>query len=297
MSNEVDLNKLYIKLFNRNIDDDGLRTYSRLMKHKSLKDIEKILKNSEEYKSKTKQHDLINLVTKHNLTCELFEGNVAIFSHYATQKFQYVNTTLSYLSEYFDTICILTNDVSLFEGCCHNVFHVDEKCDFNNVRAWLCSHILSLKPTKLCVCNDSFVIDINIAKRLKTFISDEVCPDVDLIGLTDSYQHSYHIQAYFMVFNTCRAIRSFVYLILSRNLYSKESNIDFEILISKYFLQKGYKFYSLYNVRNRAHNCCAYEYREVYITTGIIKRQHFLRKYGEFNADLQFIDETKHLYC
>ena len=216
---------------------------------------------------------------------------------------------LTEMNKYYDIIVICTNK--------REIQNIPEKCiciqteqnamrDFGLwIRVLLEMNIM--KYEKLALVNDS----IKRLGPMSLFIQDIRTSQSDLAGVTNSYERSYHLQSYFLEFQSTKGLLlllSWLYTsILPKIEYyvlaEKDTIInDFEVGLSKYFVQNNAKLYAAYPIeklnkvapvfsRNRNTNASYFFWdRLLLLNCPFIKkaREHypdedkFLAKYQDF---------------
>jgi rhamnosyltransferase len=138
--------------------------------------------------------------------------------------------------------------------------------------------------SQIALINDSCYI----VKDLSIF-NDKY--DCDVWGITDSIEITYHIQSYFLVYRTQKAIRSlftffdtFVVDSLKAN-FSKRDLVDvWEVGMSRYLLSQNLKLHSLYKYKKQYFNLsyCATDYLYSIGCPLIKKKNIHNKKYFEF---------------
>jgi len=217
---------------------------------------------------------------------------IAIYSHYSDrgELESYNWLTIESIEHYFDYVFILTNTPNEWNlhSLNHNKFFLlnyNMKSDFRNYGTFIMqtSHKLA-NASCLSLINDSFVIvDVNafgccIKNLFETKLSSH-----DFIGLTSSHENQFHVQSYFLCFNSPILQRILDYFKTTGLPKNHGGAISlYELGMSSYLINQGvscFAFVSNNEMKTPFNTTCC-KWKEVLNETGIIKRQHFLKKYA-----------------
>jgi hypothetical protein len=222
-----------------------------------------------------------------------FSGKrVAIYSHYSERDEveSYNILTLECIEHYFDYIIILTN-------CPHkwnlsypdyNKFHLlayNLKSDFRNYGLFIMQTAATLKhAARLCFMNDSFVVvDVGaFGSSIKHLFEPDGEPH-DFAGLTSSHECVFHLQSYFMCFNAPTVGDIVSYFEMQGLPANHQAAISqYELGITGHLMNKGHSqpfaVVSNNDMRIPLNTTCC-KWATVLQNIGIIKRQHFFKKY------------------
>ena len=220
------------------------------------------------------------------------DKRVIIYSHYSDKNDveMYNLLTIECVQHYFDYIIILTNCPNKWNihspnyNKCH-LLNYNMKSDFRNYGVFIMQTAKTLmNASRLCLINDSFVIvDVNVFGYCMKCLFDGDNMSHDFIGLTSSYENVYHVQSYFMCFNstTVPAILSYFE---TRGLPTNHETAisQYELGITSYLVDKGFSSFAIVSNDDMRHplntTCC--KWSTVLKDVGIIKRQHFFKKYA-----------------
>jgi hypothetical protein len=228
------------------------------------------------------------------------DKRVAIYSHYSSSNEveSYNLLTIEGIQHYFDCIIVLTNCPNKWNIQSPNynkiyLLNYNMKSDFRNYGVFIMQTELSLRNAAcICLVNDSFVVvDVNaFGRTIKRIFNDELA-SYDFIGLTSSYENVFHIQSYFILFNASTLNHVMDYF----KTHGLPDNHDgaiskYELGISLYLINHGFSQFSFVSNNEMKHpfNTTCIKWAEVLNEIGIIKRQHFLKKYA--NKSMSNID-------
>ena len=228
-----------------------------------------------------------------------FKGKrVMIYSHYSEndEVESYNLLTLECIEHYFDYIIILTNCPNKWSlhHPDYNKYHLlayNMKSDFRNYGLFIMQTAKTLvHASQLCLMNDSFiVVDVNAfgccIKRL--FEHESGSSSHDFVGLTSSHEYVYHVQSYFMCFNasTVPAVISYF------EKHGLPSNhhaaiAQYELGITAHLTSLGFSSCAIVSNNDMRYplntTCC--KWSVVLQEVGIVKRQHFFKKYPYITA-------------
>ena len=222
-----------------------------------------------------------------------FRGKrVMLYSHYSeSNEVQDYNVlTIECMHHYFDYIIILTNCPNKWNmlspnyNQCH-LLNYNMKSDFRNYGVFIMQLETSLvNASRLCLINDSFiVVDVNAFSLCIKRLFDSEPMSHDFIGLTSSYENVYHLQSYFICFGS-PAIPAVMSYFKTHGLPFNHADAisKYELGMSQHLTNLG--FTSFASVTNNDMQCplnttCC-KWSNVLEETGIVKRQHFLKKYA-----------------
>jgi hypothetical protein len=220
------------------------------------------------------------------------DKRVAIYSHYSNsdEVESYNNLTVECIQHYFDHIIILTNCPNKWNmrSPNYNKLHLlnyNMKSDFRNYGVFMLQVGLNLL-TASCVCllNDSFVVvDVNAFGRCIKRVFENDMLSYDFIGLTSSHENVFHIQSYFLHFNA-PTLNHVVNYFKEQGLpiNHDEAISKYELGLTTHLIEHGFSqftFVSNDDMRFPLNTTCV-KWSEVLNEIGIIKRQHFLKKYA-----------------
>jgi len=223
----------------------------------------------------------------HNLGFK--DKRILIFSHYSkhdeVESYNYL--TLERLYERFDFIIVLTNCPNKWELCNpnYNKFHIlsyNFKSDFRNYGVFIMQTEQKLiHASQVCLMNDSFVVvDVGAFGRCMKHLFESTA--ADFAGITSSYEGTYHLQSYFIVFNG-RAVNAMVDYFKMRGLPMNHhaSISDYELGITSHLVKNGLVPFALVSNQDMPvpMNTTHCKWSAVLQHTGIVKRQHFLKQY------------------
>jgi hypothetical protein len=220
-----------------------------------------------------------------------FNGKrVLIYSHYSKQNLveSYNYLTLEKMDPLFDYVFLLTNCPNQwqFDSPNYNKYHVlwyNLKSDFRNYGVFLAQAGQRLKAaSRLCITNDSYVIvDVSAFERGMTRMVASLSTH-DFAGLTSSYENGYHLQSYFMCFNTA-TLDAVVEFFKTHGLPINHHDAIsiYELKITKHLMDRGFKPFAIVSNKEMPipFNTTCFKWSAVLQNTGIVKRQHFLKQY------------------
>ena len=222
-----------------------------------------------------------------------FRGKrVMMYSHYSesNEVQDYNMLTIECMQHYFDHIIILTNCPNKWNmlspnyNQCH-LLNYNMKSDFRNYGAF----IMQLEPSlvnasRLCLTNDSFiVVDVNSFSLCIKRLFDRETMSHDFIGLTSSHENVYHLQSYFICFGSAAIPEVMSYFKTHGLPFNHADAIaKYELGMSLHLTNLGltsFAFVTNNDMRRPLNTTCC-KWAIVLEETGIVKRQHFLKKYG-----------------
>jgi hypothetical protein len=220
------------------------------------------------------------------------DKRVMIYSHYSDKNDveRYNLLTIECVQHYFDYIIILTNCPNKWNihspnyNKCHFLDY-NMKSDFRNYGVFIMQTAKTLvNASRLCLINDSFVIvDVNVFGYCMKSLFDSDNMSHDFIGLTSSYENVYHMQSYFMCFNSTTVPAILSYFETHGLPTNHETAISqYELGITSHLVDKGFSSFAIVSNDDMRHplntTCC--KWSVVLKDIGIIKRQHFFKKYA-----------------
>jgi len=217
------------------------------------------------------------------------DKRVAIYSHYSKldEVESYNVLTIECIQHYFDYIIILTNCPNRWNmhATNHNKIHLlnyNMKSDFRNYGVFIMQTELNLMNAAcLCLLNDSFVVvDVNAFGQCIKRMVDML---YDFIGMTSSHETVFHMQSFFLYFNAS-TLKHVMNYFKEQGLPNNHDGAisKYELGISIHLLNHGFSqfaFVSNDDMKIPLNTTCL-KWSEVLNETGIIKRQHFLKKYA-----------------
>ena len=220
------------------------------------------------------------------------DKRVAIYSHYSEsdEVESYNMLTIECIQHYFDYIIILTNCPNKWNmhapnyNKCH-LLHYNMKSDFRNYGVFIMQAETKLvNASRMCLINDSFlVVDANAFGVCMKRLFENDTMSHDFIGMTSSYENAYHLQSYFMCFGGATLPDVMSYF-KTRGLPMNHAAAisKYELGISLHLIDKGFTSHALVtnNEMRIPLNTTCCKWSNVLEETGIIKRQHFLKKYA-----------------
>jgi hypothetical protein len=225
-------------------------------------------------------------------TLDFTGKRIMLYSHYSeSNEVQSYNVlTIECMQHYFDYIIILTNCPNKWNmmspnyNQCH-ILNYNMKSDFRNYGVFIMQIETSLvNASRLCLTNDSFiVVDVNAFSICIKRLFDCEPMSHDFVGLTSSYENVYHLQSYFICFGST-AIPAVVSYFKTHGLPFNHADaiVKYELGMSLHLTDLG--FTSFASVTNndmpRPLNTTCCKWSNVLEKTGIVKRQHFLKKYA-----------------
>jgi len=226
----------------------------------------------------------------HNL--DFNNKRVVIYSHYSQSNHveSYNWLTIEYIQHYFDYVIILTNCPNKWNmgSINHNKIHLlsyNMKSDFRNYGVFIMqANDKLVHASCMCLVNDSFVVvDVNAFGCCMKRAFEIESLRHDFIGLTSSYENSFHMQSYFLCLNasTMQSVLGYFKKIgLPDNHDAAISK--YELGLSTHLVNEGFSHFSFVSNNDMKYplntTCC--KWSEVLNETGIVKRQHFFKKYA-----------------
>ena len=220
------------------------------------------------------------------------DKRVVIYSHYSEldEVESYNLLTIECIQHYFDYVIILTNCPNKWKmhapnyNKCH-LLNYNMKSDFRNYGVFIMQMETNLvNASRMCLINDSFVVvDVNAFGRcIKRLFENETMAH-DFIGLTSSYEGVYHLQSYFICFGGATLPDVMTYFKTRGLPMNHDAAISkYELGISLNLIDKGFTSHAVVTNKEMRQplntTCCMWS--NVLEETGIIKRQHFLKKYA-----------------
>jgi hypothetical protein len=247
--------------------------------------------------------------TQHIYNLDFKDKRVAIYSHYSDSEDveSYNMLSLECIEHYFDYIIVLTNCPNKWSlhSPDYNKYHLlayNLKSDFRNYGLFIMQTAKTLiHAARLCILNDSFVIvDVSaFGTCMKRLFESNVSHD--FVGLTSSHEYTFHIQSYFMCFNSA-AVPGILSYFETRGLPANHQAAisQYELGITSYLIDQGCSSYAVVSNSDMQFplntTCC--KWSAVLQAIGIIKRQHFFKKYAYVamtDADIALVAE-RHSY-
>ena len=236
----------------------------------------------------TANHAQVQLI--HGLN---FNGKrVIIYSHYSEhdEVESYNWLTIECVQHYFDYIIILTNCPNKWtmHSPNYNKFYImayNLKSDFRNYGLFLIQTAKTItNASQLCLINDSFVVvDVNAFGRCMKRLFETEHQSCDFFGLTSSYENVFHLQSYFMCFNSI-TLPAIVEYFETHGLPANHhvAISDYELKLTEYLINKKFTSHAIVSnndMRPPLNTTCC-KWSTVLKEIGIIKRQHFFKKYA-----------------
>jgi hypothetical protein len=238
------------------------------------------------------------------------DKRVAIYSHYSEHNDveNYNMLSLECIEHYFDYIIVLTNCPNKWNRLHspdHNKCHLlayNLKSDFRNYGLFIMQTAKTLiHAARLCLMNDSFIIvDVSaFGSCMKRLFESNVSHD--FVGLTSSHEYTFHIQSYFMCFNAAAVPGILSYFEMHGLPANHQAAISqYELGITSYLIDQGCSSHAVVSNNDMQiplnTTCC--KWSAVLQAIGIIKRQHFFKKYAYVamtDADIALVAE-RHSY-
>jgi len=220
------------------------------------------------------------------------DKRVAIYSHYSASNEveSYNMLTVEGIRHYFDYIIVLTNCPNKWNmhSPNHNKIYLlnyNMKSDFRNYGVFIMQTELSLRNAScMCLVNDSFVVvDVNaFGRTIKRIFNNELA-SYDFIGLTSSYENVFHMQSFFLHFNASTLNHVMDYFKTQGLPDNHDGAISkYELGISMHLIDNGFSQFSFVSNNDMKYplNTTCVKWSEVLNVTGIIKRQHFFKRYA-----------------
>lgn len=188
----------------------------------------------------------------------------------------------------------------------HNKFHLlnyNMKSDFRNYGTFIMQtkHKL-VNAACVALVNDSFVVvDVNAFGCCMKNLFETKFQAYDFIGLTSSYENTFHIQSYFICFKSTVIYTVMDYFKTNGLPNNHDAAISlYELGLSTCLTSQGFSHFEYVsnNEMQRPFNTTCCKWAEVLKQTGIIKRQHFFKKYLFMSMTDNDISEVaeKHSY-
>jgi hypothetical protein len=140
-----------------------------------------------------------------------------------------------------------------------------------------------IRAARLCFMNDSFIIaDVSaFGSCMKRLF--EANGSHDFVGLTSSHECTFHIQSYFMCFNASAVPAIMSYFETHGLPANHPAAISrYELGMTSHLIDKGMSPFAVVSNNDMQFplntTCC--KWSEVLQAVGIIKRQHFFKKYA-----------------
>ena len=226
-----------------------------------------------------------------------FKGKrVGIYSHYSEHNVveSYTLLTLECIEHYFDYIIILTNCPNKWNlhSPDYNKYHLlayDMKSDFRNYGLFLMQTAKTLMhAAQLCFVNDSFiVVDVSAFGCCIKRMFETEHQSHDFFGLTSSHECVYHVQSYFICFNASTVPTVISYFEkhgLPANHHAAIA--QYELGITAHLINLGFSSDTIVSNNDMRYplntTCC--KWSVVLQEVGIVKRQHFFKKYPYITA-------------
>lgn len=219
----------------------------KLIFFNEIKNILNFFKDIE--KSKKFNFDIIRLSENREINKN---NNLCIFSHFDTDNIidEYVINYLKSINDSkFDIIFVSTSEklnndeINKINFLCKKI--IVKKNNGYDFGSWVVGlnsiNNDILLYDNLIICNDSVYAPLF---NLPNIISKMNKRNCDFWGITDSYQHSYHLQSYFIFFKKTVFSSSVFYNFWNNyRVYTKKRNIirNYEINLTKYFISNGFK--------------------------------------------------------
>ncbi len=217
---------------------------------------------------------------------------VMIYSHYSKQEQveSYNVLLLEYIQKYFDYIIILTNCSTKWniQKPDYNKIYIlnyDLKSDFRNYGLFIIQNETKLlTASSVFLINDSFiVVDVNAFGRCIRNLFEVQINEYDFIGLTSSHENVFHMQSYFLCFNASTMQTVIDYFKTTGLPENHDAAISkYELKITMHLMNNGFSQYAFVSNDDMKFplntTCC--KWHEVLNETGIVKRQHFFKKYA-----------------
>jgi hypothetical protein len=221
-----------------------------------------------------------------------FKGQrVLLYSHYSdrdeVESYNYL--TLEHMEDRFDYIIVLTNCPNKWDlpNPNYNKYHVlwyNFKSDFRNYAAFIIQSEKTLvHASHLCLMNDSFVIvDVPAYERCMQHLFKPAATH-DFAGISSSHEGVFHLQSYFMLFNSTGVIKAVVnYFDVHGLPTNHNASISvYELGITQHLMVQGFTPYAVVSNAEMQYplNTTYYKWSAVLQHAGIIKRQHLLKQY------------------
>jgi hypothetical protein len=220
-----------------------------------------------------------------------FRGKrVLLYSHYSdrdeVESYNYL--TLQHMEGRFDYIVVLTNCPNKWDppNPNYNKYHVlwyNFKSDFRNYAMFITQSAKTLvHASQLCLMNDSCVmVDVLAYERCMERVFEPAATH-DFAGITSSHEGVFHLQSYFMLFNSS-VIKAVVHYFGVHGLpINHNASISvYELGITQHLMGQGFTPYAVVSNAEMQFplNTTYYKWSAVLQQAGIIKRQHLLKQY------------------
>jgi len=225
-------------------------------------------------------------------TLDFKDKRVMIYSHYSKREEveSYNMLTIETIERHFDYVIILTNCSTKWNISKPNynkfyILNYDLKSDFRNYGLFILQNETKLMTaSSLFLINDSFVVvDVNAFGRCVKTIFDMKIQKYDFIGLTSSHENVFHVQSYFLCFNASILPTVIDYFKTTGLPENHDAAISkYELKITMHLINAGFSHYAFVSnddmPRPLNTTCC--KWTDVLEKTGIVKRQHFFKKYA-----------------
>jgi rhamnosyltransferase len=219
------------------------------------------------------------------------DKRVLLYSHYSEQNEveSYNYLTLQRMDHLFDYVIVLTNCPNKWDFPAeidYNKYHTlgyNFKSDFRNYAVFIMQTAQGLMhASRLCLANDSFVI-VDVPAYDNCMRSLFETPGYDFAGITSSHENEYHVQSYFMCFNTTAVIQAVVAYFDAHGLPSNHnaSISVYELGMTKHLTDRGFASRAMVTNADMQYplNTTYCKWSAVLQNAGIIKRQHLLKQY------------------
>ena len=234
------------------------------------------------------------------------DKRVVIYSHYSEhdEVESYNWLTIECVHHYFDHVIILTNCPNKWtmHSPNYNKYHIlayNLKSDFRNYGLFIMQTAATIiTASQLCLINDSFVVvDVIAFGRCVKRLFETEHKSCDFFGLTSSYENVFHLQSYFLCFNVI-TLPAIVNYFETRGLPANHhvAISEYELKLTEYLINKQFTSHAIVSNNDMRHplntTCC--KWSMVLKEIGIIKRQHFFKKYAYAamtDANIAFVSE------
>lgn len=248
------------------------------------------------------------------------DKRVLLYSHYSehdeVESYNYL--TLQQMDHWFDYVIVLTNCPNKwdFSDLNHNKYHAlwyNFKSDFRNYAVFIMQTAQKLMhASRLCLANDSFVV-VDVPAYDNCMHALFETPGYDFAGITSSHENVYHVQSYFMCFNTRAVIQAVIAYFDAHGLpINHNASISvYELGMTKHLTDQGFASHAMITNADMQYplNTTYCKWSAVLQHAGIIKRQHLLKQYparfamsdynialiaNKFSKNLHFIHYLKY---
>ena len=267
-------------------------------KRQSEKECEALMKSNDSLREQLSSDKMNQAITANFAHVQLINGmdfnnkRVMIYSHYSKQEQveSYNLLMLEYIEKHFDYIIILTNCSTKWNihNPNYNKIHIlsyDLKSDFRNYGLFIIQNETKLaNVSSLFLINDSFiVVDVNAFSKCIRNLFEVKIDKHDFIGLTSSHENVFHVQSFFLCFNASTLQTVFDYFKTTGLPENHDAAISkYELKLTLHLMNHGFSQYAFVSNDDMPiplnTTCC--KWSEVLNTTGIVKRQHFFKKYA-----------------